>query len=244
MKRRLYALLILLVTAFPLYAIDQIETREDMETFIHSYYLHPDPGMVSAAITFLGRENELPVNAIPEVVGFFSRIFNDNDSFRSKWKEEINALQGQTRSALAVAFDTSPEILLARIGLSASWNDLCWGAYFASGDTRYLQKITDQTIYGIERCDINLFFAGSSAKWSLAANARQHPSVREYLQDRIRNEGETALNELLTREPQEIRNEMENILKSQKKRGWNDAVLKKFLEETDREILRLIGQLK
>ena len=242
MKKASITLFVILVSAISLAAVDKIETRQDLESFIQTYYQNPNPEIVSAAITFLDRNGDLQVNAIPGVMGFFSCIFNDNVTYRDRWKQEIEVLHGNVKDTLSVAFNTIPEVLMAKIGPSASQNEMCWGAFYASGDTRFIEKITDQTIYQTERDDLNLFFTGLSAKCSLADNARKHQSVREYIEERIKNCGETSLKELLTREPEDFRKDMDRILNSEKKRGWSEATLKRFAGKTEKMILKLIGK--
>ncbi len=242
MKRVLFILLIILTAATGIFADGVMETRQDFDAFIQAYYQKPEPGRISDAIAYLARNPDIELNDIPMVAGFFSCIFSDNREQRDKWKAEIDALQGNAKDTLAAAFNTIPELLMAKVGPSAYQNDMCWGAFFASGDTRFLEKITDQTIYHVERDDLNLFFAGTSARVSLADRARTHQAVREYLEDRIRTGDETALRELLTREPEDLKNDMAKILSSEKRRGWSEAVLKKFTEKSQKMVLKLIGR--
>ena len=88
---------------------------------------------------------------------------------------------------------------------------MIWGGYFGTGDTRYLDKLIGETRL-IEREDsLVLFMTGASAKWSLASNARQHESIKNYISQKIPTANEKTkkmLKEILTRAPAEIREEI------------------------------------
>ena len=57
-----------------------------------------------------------------------------------------------------------------------------WGCYFATGDTAHIAAIVEELAHLAAPADLNLFLTAASAEWSLASNARQHPSVREFLE--------------------------------------------------------------
>jgi hypothetical protein len=65
-------------------------------------------------------------------------------------------------------------------------NDYLWGAFFATGQPRYLDSLVAQCRYlNVPHPDANyrqlFFFTGQSAVWSLKANARQDSTVAAYL---------------------------------------------------------------
>jgi hypothetical protein len=105
---------------------------------------------------------------------------------------------------------------------SAEVNDMMWSAYFGTGDTKYLDRLLSETQF-IEREDsLNLMLAAGSAMWSLSSNARQHPSIGEYLRAKIPtvdDKTKTVLNEILNRDPGYFREQMVARIKDMKSRG-------------------------
>ena len=113
-----------------------------------------------------------------------------------------------------MAFDS----ILGEIEVSPPYNDINWAAYFASGNTDYLDNILKNTPYDLEREDLNLFMTGFSAKWSLCSNARQDKNVKAYLESV--EEGEKyPIAEILEKEPYEFREKAIQVVKEQREKG-------------------------
>ena len=111
----------------------------------------------------------------------------------------------------ALAFGKSQDTILHWKNRKPDSNDLIWGAYFGTGDTRYLDKLIGETKL-IEREDsLVLFMTGASAKWSLASNALLHPSIKNFITEKIPTTDEETkkiLVEILALDPGEIRDEI------------------------------------
>ena len=75
------------------------------------------------------------------------------------------------------AMDTNIEELISKTEISPILNDMYWGAFFASGDVSYIDKLIDKLQYINERENKDLFLAAGTAKWSLGSNALFHPKV-------------------------------------------------------------------
>jgi hypothetical protein len=101
-------------------------------------------------------------------------------------------------------------------------NDMCWGAFFASGRLEYLNRILDNLQYLEERADIKLYLTGASAKWSLDSNAENHALVRETLRSNLSKATaarKKVLEEILTRSPADIEAETIAVLEAQRRSG-------------------------
>jgi hypothetical protein len=57
--------------------------------------------------------------------------------------------------------------------------DMLWGAFFATGDERYVLRIVAALGAVASPQGTPAFALGSSALWSLTSNAKQHPRVKE-----------------------------------------------------------------
>jgi hypothetical protein len=208
----------------------------DLGNFMDGYYLNPRPELISDAILLLGGL-EVRKNSIPPYVGFFNRVFNDNDKYRSQWNQQIEMQNEIVRKILSFSMKTKPSVILSKMKVSAAFNDFCWGSYFASGDDRYLEILLDNTKYCSETDDINLFFTGWTAKWSLCSNAKGYKKVRYFLSSKLSVSKDVNIEQILSQEAVEIKDEMFKKVKENKQSGvWDDKSMKMFSDGTGREV--------
>src|SRR5262249_34001765 len=146
---------------------------------------HPDPTKVPQAIDGFAASGFaiMPVQSRP-ALAFFSLVFAANPAQMDAWRKQIDAKDAGTQAVLQLAdyYGRTPDSLLKMPVHSANMNDMYWGAFYATGDVRYLQKLMDQLVYCDERIDAYLFMVGGSAQWSLASNAAADPAVKQALQ--------------------------------------------------------------
>jgi hypothetical protein len=201
-----------------------VTTLNDLEVFVQTYYLHPQPELVPQAIVFIGSNSVLSnhgTSQLPTEV-FFSKLFRDNPSRMADWKKVIDNQPSETKDIFLKALENSPEQLIATADDGMVKNDLNWAAFFASGDLSYVEHIVAQLQYLGEREDMNRFLAAGSAKWSLSANAKSHTKVRLAIQEmsvRGNVEMKANANDILTKTPEQIQNEVMNVVREQRKKG-------------------------
>jgi len=227
--RHLFALVISNIVLLPItnFAVAQqhtFNTFSDVDVFIQSYYQHPQPQLISSLIEALDSSGFLrkSTNA-PSVTGFFSEIFASNPDQISKWQVLIAKREEQTRTVLNNALTTSKTGGVLKLsGHSAELNDEYWGAFFASGNPKYVDKLVDLLQFFDEREDEALFFAGGTAKWSLASNAQTYPAVRSAIEEsklEANNRTQELITDLLTSGPATVKQQMVEIIRTQKESG-------------------------
>jgi len=88
--------------------------------------------------------------------------------------------------------------------------DMLWGAYFASGEPRYLKRIVSEMLF-IDRTDsLNVTLTGFAAEYTFAIYAQMFPEVKQYLQDAMGNASPNLIphiHEALYMSPEHIREE-------------------------------------
>jgi hypothetical protein len=202
-----------------------IRTEKDFDDFLNGYYLEPNPDAVGQAIEYLGSSGVLKKSSsAPPMYGFFTEIFAQNPGRMAEWTPIIDQQPEETRKILrrAVIMSADRKKLLDDEAPSPTRNDICWGAFFASGDRKYLTELIQQLRYMGERKDLNRFTAGGSAKWSLASNAQSHPLVKtaiEEARDKATGALQQQLNDVLTKSPGAIQQEMVDVLREQHANG-------------------------
>lgn len=200
------------------------QTLEDAEPFIGTYYQKPRPDLIADLIEALPSIGliEKP-NAVPPYIGFFSEVFRLNPSRVPEWQAVIGKQQAPVKQILGRALALSQAGGVTTIeGHSASLNDAYWGAFGASGSPAVLQKLVDQLRYCDERDDEGLFFAGATAKWSLASTAATDGLVRSTLAGHSLTADQRTralITELLTQPPAQIKQEMFEVVKAQRAAG-------------------------
>jgi len=204
--------------------VPSFRTLGDVDRFTETYYQHPRPELIAGLIRALQSTGltERP-NAVPPYIGFFAEVFAANPARVPEWQALVANQKPSTRRLLyrALALSRAGGVLTLDVH-SGSLNDMYWGAFVASGRTALLQRLVDQLRYFDERDDEGLFFAGATAKWSLASNAQSHPLVRATL------EGETLtadqrtralIAELLREGPGQVKQEIAGVVQQQREAG-------------------------
>jgi hypothetical protein len=218
-----------LLSNFPVAWSDEsppaISTRKDLDAFVHSYYLEPKPDLVAQAIDVIASENLLNTDARFLYLGFFLQVYALNPKQRAEWERLLEITSDPTRSALlneANVYKKNPEGGFDMPNPSEQRNDMAWGAFFASGNTRFITMLMNDMMHVDEREDKKLFLAGSSAKLSLAKNAQLYPKVGAFLKnERNASEGrkKQLLSDVLSLNPDKIKEETEAIITKQKENG-------------------------
>ena len=201
-----------------------LKTIDEASNFMQSYYEEPRPDLIEGLIVGLHSSGYLQkLNTAPGVIGFFSEIFAANPDRRSQWQAVIAKQDDKVKAALGRAFSVSTTGGIINLeGHSAELNDEYWGAFFASGNPKFIAKLVDQLRYFDERNDEMLFFAGATAKWSLSSNALNQPGVRSAIeQAKLKADKRTQeiITELLAKDPSSVKQEMIEIIKVQRASG-------------------------
>jgi hypothetical protein len=180
--------------------------------FTDFYYRHPRPDLTLSALQYFSRNGMLEKpGLLASFSGFLSQVFRNNPAVAEQCARGLTAngarkvlvysiwLSGLDNSPdllKIVATGASPEViglvkqftyqvppeLLTDPIRSAGAIDALWGAFFATGDRRYVEKMISVLPWSEEK-DQDKGAIGSSARYTLAVNARTHSAVREYLQE-------------------------------------------------------------
>jgi hypothetical protein len=216
------------------------------------YYENPQPEKTFDAIRAIHDDCLLllPIAQRP-LIAFFSTIFRDNPSVTTQFlvrctflsEEEISVLAyafwfadtGESKALLKVLSEkdknyapflksTPPSILESEITIPNSL-DMCWGHYFASGNTQYVGKVIQALENKNNKTDPAKILLYGSARWSLASNCRQHKKVLAYcrsvvsrLPEASREEVQAILDEIDDKvAPVSVEKETADKLKQMKK---------------------------
>jgi|SRR5208282_1500389 len=78
-----------------------------------------------------------------------------------------------------------PDLLKDEIN-SPQFLDALWGAFFATGNERYVQRLISALPMLDAEGDVMKMLIGGAAQWSLTSNAVQHPKVMEICEAELR----------------------------------------------------------
>jgi hypothetical protein len=200
----------------------ELKTLLDVSNFIKTYHLQPRPELIGNLIEALHPSGFLRNNINP-LIGFFSEIFTANPNRLPQWQVLISKQDEQTKAALDHALSASKRGGVLNVSEHAAGpNDVYWGAFFASGNPKFVYRLVDQLRYFDERNDEALFLAGGGAKLSLASAAQAQPAVRSAIEDaRTKADKRTQelISEVLAQNPESIKVEIKEILQKQREAG-------------------------
>ncbi len=187
-------------------------SKDQIGTTLTHFYSHPDSGTLKLLINSL-QNNQEAREALPAapIVGFFTAILLSDSPNKNIVKKELNAMTHPfDLFKYALAFGKSKDTIVNWTNRKPDSNDLIWGAYFGTGDHRYLDKLLGETGLMEREDSLVLYMTGASAKWSLASNARQHESIKQYLSQKETTNPKTKkmLIDILSQDPATIREEI------------------------------------
>jgi hypothetical protein len=163
-------------------ARDGLMTPEELNAFASHYYLAPRPDQIDRAIVSLASTGFLRDRS-QVFFGFFAEVFATNPDRLPAWRTLIEQQERDARNLLrrAAKHGRPATVVVGVNDFSVGQNDRWWGAFFASGDVVYLQRLASQLPF-VDNGWENLYWAGATAQWSLARNLPEHPLVRPTLE--------------------------------------------------------------
>lgn len=196
-----------------------------LEAFTQHYYRDPQPQLVGEAIEFLSSSGLLKGKAASyPYFAFFAGVFGRHPDRMKEWEAVIARQDAVTRDLLGDAIQKSHE--LKRLVMShpptAGRNDLCWGAFFATGNSEYLVEIVKALRFMGERQDDVLFMFAATAKWSLANLIGRHPEVQKFVEFMLVNVPPPIRDDLadvIGQGAGRILQDMDRIVRAQRARG-------------------------
>ena len=145
-------------------------------------------------------------SAFSPICGFLGQVFSDNPGDVTHWVKNANVskemgellqcalwFSGDTEliqslpGDLALLENNAPDLVDIDIS-SPSDLDVLWGAFMASGDPKYPDRLIDFSVSDQQanfEDDVTYFLTQSSAEWSIASNALQHEIVRRSVENKI-----------------------------------------------------------
>jgi hypothetical protein len=197
---------------------------DDLSGMMMHFYEQPDPQRIEPLLQGLSEQRVLdnPI-AIPPVQGFIASAAQRYPDQVAGWARVISTLPAsdqaqlwpaiwlagtdESRAALASArdagleaasrqeFENPPPALRTLVVGTPSHMDFLWGAFFASGDTAYLDPILgvldwdlaeiEKTFYADEARGRYLLAVWTTAQWGLRSNAKHHAAVLTFCQERL-----------------------------------------------------------
>lgn len=200
----------------------------DIYSFMETYYRDPRPDAIDQAISALETIGS-PRNEGEEasLVGFFAEVMADNPIRVQHWRARIQErTSGKLYDTLQLALSASKNLsVLTDVPndmLTPTANDLCWGAFFASGKRIYIQKLLDRLEHLKERKNLLLYTTAASALWSISSNMQQHLEVRARVYAEIGAYPKSIQNAVSlaeSRGPVAVQADMLKVIKKQHKKG-------------------------
>lgn len=203
--------------------LSTINSDEAFGKFSKTYYLNPKPEQIRGALTYLDSAELIKdTKTRPIITMFFSCILHRTDVQTESYLESTNKLHGSAREIAQAAISKEPDELFKDVKISPLYNDLNWACFFATGDEKYVKNVIFQLGYQTERKDMNLFFTGATAKWSLASSSQSHPIVKAAVVKLSKTDGaptQSIAQDILRQTPKEIVAEMRSIVQEQHSKG-------------------------
>lgn len=198
-------------------------TPEELNEFASHYYIAPQPDQIDRAIVSLASTGFLRDRS-QVFFGFFAEVFATNPDRLPAWRGLIEKQDRDARNFLRrAAKQGRPAVVNVGVNdFSIGQNDRWWGAYFASGDVVYLQRLASQLPF-VDSGWMDLYWAGATAQWSLARNLPEHPQVQPTLES-LRTNADPRTRELIdTILARDLSTIKRSIARTALRRGFRDS---------------------
>jgi hypothetical protein len=197
-------------------------SQDEMRYQLSYYYLKPNSLLLPALIRSIDESGILEKESTHSpIIGFITTALASSLSDSQVFKETISSLSNnKILFSFCYSLSSTKDTIINWSKHAPSVNDLLWGAFFASGDKRVVERLVSEMQFCDEKDSLQLFLTGASAKWSLSSNAKQHPLVRKYLEElvgKVPEKLEGHLYEALNVEPSALRQNMINGIHKFKK---------------------------
>jgi hypothetical protein len=197
--------------------IANVVIAQDLSNILQTYYLTKPDHLLETTIAFVNSpqvESEMQFMFL----GFYGALFSVDTMARNEFRANLERIeQDDIREYFRRLLTFNIDSLYEEAKYSALYNDLNWASFFATGHLKYIDNILKVAEHDSERKDLNLYLAGSSAKWSLCSNALQDKNVKQYLVSiKCTN---PLIKNILSKKPEQHYNETVKVLKTQKKKG-------------------------
>lgn len=215
---KFYKTLILLLSVFLLNTMAYCQEESfDFGKMMHTYYLEKDKDLLKHSVEYFNSVSEdTDLSAI--VTGFYGGLFLKSPEIRDEFRLALDQFTNtQIKSILHQLTHKDITSILENHPISPSFNDMNWAAYFATGNTNYVENILANCKHAKNRKDLNLFLTGASAQWSLCSNASQDKNVKQFLKT-TKNFKKFAT-QILESDPLELKNKITRIVQEERTKG-------------------------
>lgn len=164
----------------------------DWGAFIQTYHRAPDPRLLAKTLAYARATTPADQQRLlgnqGGLLGFYQTWLAAHPEARADFRRELGQLGGPAswqRFLLTLTAPADPTRPPGQ-GPSPAHNDYLWGAFFATGQPRYLDSLVAQcrllVVRPADARQRQLFYTtGWSAGWSLKSNGDQDSTVAAYL---------------------------------------------------------------
>ena len=219
--KNIFHIILVLVSTTILFAQNRAPNySKDMQ----EYFMDPKYSNLCKIMKLYDEDEEIknnPSRQMP-IMGYFCVAFSNIKIDSVDLREQISNKYSKNE-LIQQCYEMSQDIetILTIDKHEAGMNDFYWGAFFASGEQKYIERIASELKYVKEKDFLMLYLAGSSAKWSLCSNSKQYPLVKKHLlviREKETDDVREQIDLLLKMEPGAVKEEMINDVKEYKKK--------------------------
>ena len=216
--RNYFLLLSFLLLSTICYAQQDIPSRYYTGKF-QDFYQHPSSTLLTDIINAIDNDTTASANPTGQAIsiGFMVAAFEKFNSIGNPLQKLADNLKhSKALVQYSLMLSQRKDTIFNWVGHSPSINDMRWGAFFASGDTRYLSRLVYEMEYYDRDDSLKSSLTVASAKWSLCSNAIQFSEVKNYLEnakDTCNKYLRSQIEETLNSSPEDLRNKLFEKLK-------------------------------
>jgi hypothetical protein len=119
------------------------DSQRNFSEIMQTYYLHKDKNIVELTIIYLNNPKADYKRLEPILTGFFGAIFSSDTIIRNDFIKNSNRFENLNFTQLFTFLSvTNIDSIYSNIPPSPAFNDMNWSSYFATGNVKYLDKIS------------------------------------------------------------------------------------------------------
>lgn len=195
----------------------QNEKADQFWKMLKTYYYNPDKSLINKTVDYLNAGIydadvfELRIKA------FYSALFGVNPTIKAEFdKKKAKIKSAELSDLMETVSNMNIEDVYTQAPETPDVNEMLCYSYFATGDTKYIDRLLEKAKDNDERKVLEKYMIGANALWWLATIRDEHPLVQEYLATKSSDKNaQTALKS----RAYDLKNIQLDILADQKKKG-------------------------
>ena len=195
----------------------QNEKADKFWKTLQTYYFLHDKSLVNQTIDYLNA-GVYDANVFElRFRAFYCALFSVDGKIKADFQSKLKKIKSaELEDMFETITNSNIDDIYANAPETPDANEMLCYSYYATGDSRYIDRLLEKAKGNDERKDLDKYMIGANAIWWLATLRDENILVKQYLEAKTANK---AAEIALTNRAYDLKNIQLDVLADQKKKG-------------------------